>query len=161
MGPHSAVTCGVQNPNPSPVFSPHKDPEMRNLGVSFFKPKNLLIKQSHFRWFETPCRTCDVTVMVGLSTHIFFQIGGIEITAARNKYGRQYESFETELELHDSSLIGTGKHAPSDELVNSLGRGRFEWNFRQVICKLCPINDAWCFSYEIDLRWMSLDLADD
>ena len=66
----------------------------------------------------------------------FFQIGGIEITAARNKYGRQYESFETELELHDSSLIGTGKHAPSDELVNSLALGDLNENL-----------DRWSVSY--------------
>ena len=39
--------------------------------------------------------------------------------------------------------------------------GNFKWNFRLVIFKLNLVNGGWGISYEIALRWMSLDLTDD
>ena len=45
--------------------------------------------------------------------------------------------------------------------INSLAPGRFEWNFRQIIFKLILVIFGWGISYEIALRWMSLDLTDD
>ena len=45
--------------------------------------------------------------------------------------------------------------------VNSLAPGRFQFNFRQVIFKLILVNGGWGISYEIALRWMPLDFADD
>ena len=37
--------------------------------------------------------------------------------------------------------------------------GNFKWNFRLVIFKLNLVNGGWGISYEIALRWMSLDLT--
>ena len=45
--------------------------------------------------------------------------------------------------------------------VNSLAPGRFQFTFRQVIFKLILVNGGWGISYEIALRWMPLDFADD
>ena len=44
---------------------------------------------------------------------------------------------------------------------NSLAPGRFQFNFRKVIFKLTEVNGGWGISYEIALRWMPLDFADD
>ena len=48
-----------------------------------------------------------------------------------------------------------------DGIVNSLAPGRFQFNFRKVIFKLNLVNGGWGISYEIALRWMPQDLADD
>ena len=45
--------------------------------------------------------------------------------------------------------------------VNSLAPGRFQFHFKKVILKLALVNGGWGISYEIDLRWMLLDLTDD
>ena len=44
---------------------------------------------------------------------------------------------------------------------NSLAPGRSEWNFRYVIFKWILVIDGWGISYEISLKWMSLDFTDD
>ena len=44
---------------------------------------------------------------------------------------------------------------------NSLAPERFQFNSRQVIFKQTLVNGGWGISYEIALRWMPLDLADD
>ena len=44
--------------NKFPVDSPHKGPIMLSFDVTFGEYKN-----NNFRWFETPCPSCNVTVM--------------------------------------------------------------------------------------------------
>ena len=44
--------------------------------------------------------------------------------------------------------------------LKSLGPGRFEWNLRYVIFNLISLIDSWGMSYEIYLKWMSLDVTD-
>ena len=46
-------------------------------------------------------------------------------------------------------------------IYNSLAPRRFQFNFRKVIFKLNLVNGGWGISYEIVLRWMPLDFADD
>ena len=46
-------------------------------------------------------------------------------------------------------------------LFNSLAPGKCQFNFRQVMFKLILVNGSWGISYEIALRWMPLDVADD
>ena len=46
-------------------------------------------------------------------------------------------------------------------LINSLAPGKFEWHFRYLIFQILSMTNGWCISYEIALRWMSLDLTDD
>ena len=43
----------------------------------------------------------------------------------------------------------------------SLAPGRFQFHFSEVILKLTLVNGGWGVSYEIALRWMPQDLADD
>ena len=45
--------------------------------------------------------------------------------------------------------------------INPLPTGRFGWNFRWVTFKLYLVVDGWGISWEIALRWMSLDLTDE
>ena len=58
-----------------------------------------------------------------------------------------------------SSLMHTPIIRP--QWVNSLGPGRFQFNFRLVTFKLILVNGGWDISYEIALKWMPLDLTDD
>ena len=44
---------------------------------------------------------------------------------------------------------------------NSLAPGKFEWHFRYLIFQIIWVIDGWGISWEIALRWMSLDLTDD
>ena len=44
---------------------------------------------------------------------------------------------------------------------NSLAPGRFQFNFRYVNFNLSLVNGGWGISYEISLRWITLDLTDD
>ena len=44
---------------------------------------------------------------------------------------------------------------------NSLVPGKFEWNFRYLILQIISVVDGWGISFELALRWMSLDLTDD
>ena len=45
--------------------------------------------------------------------------------------------------------------------LNSLAPGKFEWNFRYLILQIISVIDGWGISFELALRWMSLDLNDD
>ena len=45
--------------------------------------------------------------------------------------------------------------------VNSLATGRSNSNFRSLIFRLILVTDGWGISFEIALRWKSLDLIDD
>ena len=45
--------------------------------------------------------------------------------------------------------------------VNSLAPVKFEWNFRYLIFLIISVIDGWCVSWELALRWMSLNLTDD
>ena len=45
--------------------------------------------------------------------------------------------------------------------INSLGPGKFEWNFKYVIFKLILVIDGWRISCDIALIWMPLDFTDD
>ena len=45
--------------------------------------------------------------------------------------------------------------------LKSLAPGRFEWNFRYLIFRIISVIDGWVISYELALRWMSLNLKDD
>ena len=49
----------------------------------------------------------------------------------------------------------------TDEAINSLAPGKFEWNFRYVIFKRILVIARWGISSEIALIWMSLDSTDD
>ena len=65
-----------------------------------------------------------------------------------------------------SSQYMCGNIRMADELnkythLNSLAPGRFQFHFRLVIFKLILVNGSWGISYQIALRWMPLDLADD
>ena len=44
---------------------------------------------------------------------------------------------------------------------NSLAPGKIEWNFRYLIFQMISVIDGWGISWELALRWMSLDLTDD
>ena len=44
--------------------------------------------------------------------------------------------------------------------VNPLAPGRFQRNFRKVICQLILVIDGWSISCKIVLKWMPMDLAD-
>ena len=46
-------------------------------------------------------------------------------------------------------------------MLNSLTPGRFQWNFVWIIFKLISVIDGRDITYEIVLRWISLDLSDD
>ena len=46
-------------------------------------------------------------------------------------------------------------------MINSLARGKFEWNFRYVIFKYILMIAGSGISYEIALIWISLDFTDD
>ena len=52
-------------------------------------------------------------------------------------------------------------HSAFAPMINSLPPGKFEWNFRHVICKQIIVIDGWGISCEIALIWMSLDFTDD
>ena len=45
--------------------------------------------------------------------------------------------------------------------INSLGPGKFKWNFRHVIFKQIVVIGGWGISCEITLIWMSLVFTDD
>ena len=45
--------------------------------------------------------------------------------------------------------------------LNSLVSGKFQWIFKWVIFKPILVIDGWGISYEIALRWLSLDPTDD
>ena len=44
--------------------------------------------------------------------------------------------------------------------INSLAPGKFEWHFRYLISQIISVIDGWGISFELALRWMSLDLTD-
>ena len=46
-------------------------------------------------------------------------------------------------------------------IINSLAPGKSEWNFRSLIFQIISVIDGWVTSWELTLRWMSLDLTDD
>ena len=48
----------------------------------------------------------------------------------------------------------------TDDSVNSLAPGKFEWNFGHLIRQIISVIDGWVISGELALRWMSLDLTD-
>ena len=61
-----------------------------------------------------------------------------------------------------TTLDGTAQQGWIDGYwVNSMGPGLFGFNFKYVIFKLILVNDDWGIPYEIALRWMPQDLADD
>ena len=45
--------------------------------------------------------------------------------------------------------------------INSLGSGKFIWNFGYLIFQIISVIDGWVISCELALRWMSLDVTDD
>ena len=45
--------------------------------------------------------------------------------------------------------------------INSLAPGKFQWHFRYLIFRTISVIDGWGISWELVLRWMSLDLTDD
>ena len=45
-------------------------------------------------------------------------------------------------------------------ICNSLAPGKFEWNFMCLIFQKISVIDGCVISYELALRWMSLDLTD-
>ena len=59
------------------------------------------------------------------------------------------------------SWEGNSDHFAKIFWICSLAPWRFEGNFRWVIFMLILVIDVWCISYEIILRWMSLDLMID
>ena len=46
-------------------------------------------------------------------------------------------------------------------LFNPLAPGIFECHFRYLIFQIISVIDGWVISWELALRWMSLDLTDD
>ena len=90
---------------------------------------------SNFRWFETPWRSCDATVILPdgnvqpSSAALFFVIW-----------------FVWHLQL---------------TCINSLATGEFEWNYTHVIFKQILVIDGWGIPCKIALMWISLDFTND
>ena len=45
--------------------------------------------------------------------------------------------------------------------INSLAPGKFEWNFRYLILQIISVIDGWVITYELAIRWMSLNFTHD
>ena len=70
-------------------------------------------------------------------------------------------AWRLKIELHSFALCGFEQNLIKQIVFNSLAPGKFEWNFRHVICKQILVIDGWGISCEITLLWMSLDFIDD
>ena len=68
---------------------------------------------------------------------------------------------------YDVTVTGCGQNRPesnpnkTQQNINSLDPGKFEWNFRYVIFKQILVIDGRGISCEIALIWMSLGFTDD
>ena len=109
----------------SPVESRHKELMMRAFNVIFVaSPSKVLSKQTRCRWFETPWRSCDVTVMVGRD-YIIWRRGTI-------KCPRFLETYTSNLHV----IKGCGRKSPDEHpFIDLFTTGTKIWLTKMHDCK--------------------------